>query len=372
MDSDKKLRFWKPGQRVASVDFFRGLTMFLLLAESTRLFRILRDSENPVLHFLGVQLSHHSWNGLHFWDLIQPFFMFIVGVSMPFAFANRRNKGQSERDIFRHVLKRSFLLLLFGSWLYWIGPGHIVLRLQNVLAQLAVTYFVTYLVIDKSYRFQILFSVFLLVITDLAYRYFWVEGFNHPWTPYENLGSYINNWLEGSDKTSIWASVNAIPTTAHTIWGALCGSLLMTGKGSKEKIKILSMCGLLTMGIGYGLDAFHITPIIKKIATMSFVFASGGWAILALAFSYWLIDVKKQIPGLSKFFIYVGANCIFIYLIAELGVGNILYDIFQPVFSSLFSGMNPELVGTLISLSVWFSYWYITYWLYKKRIFFKI
>ena len=84
--------------RVTSIDFFRGFTMFLLAGEATELYGQLEKSNIGVIQFLGVQLSHHEWHGLHFWDLIQPFFMFIVGVAIPFAVANRLKKGDSIKN----------------------------------------------------------------------------------------------------------------------------------------------------------------------------------------------------------------------------------------------------------------------------------
>jgi len=77
--------------RLLSLDFFRGLTMFLLIAEFTSLFEHLvsQEHEGSWLYYIGLQFHHHPWSGLRFWDLIQPFFMFIVGVAMPFSFSRR-------------------------------------------------------------------------------------------------------------------------------------------------------------------------------------------------------------------------------------------------------------------------------------------
>ena len=224
----------------------------------------------------------------------------------------------------------------------------------------------------KSYTFQLVFTAVILLAVDIAYRVFPFEGFNHPWVAYENLGAWVNNKIEGVDKASIWASLNAIPTTAHTVWGVLCGKLIMSDRPVKEKIRILIIAGIAGLLIGYALEFLNITPIIKKIATMSFVFASGGWSVLALCFSYWLIDVKKKFLGGSKFFIYVGANCIFIYLFCQLGGDDILIRIFNPIFKTFFSWGGETLVNILNGLAMWFSCWYITYWMYKNRIFIKI
>ena len=359
--------------RIASIDFFRGFTMFLLMGEATELYSHIRSMQGSgVMQFIGTQLDHHEWHGLHFWDLIQPFFMFLVGVAIPFAVANRKRKGDSQRSITLHAIQSSLLLLFFGWALYNIDPGRIVFRLQNVLAQLSVTYIVAYLIMKKSFSFQLIFSVALLVIVDLAYRFFPLEGFNHPWVPFENLGAWVNNKIEGVDKASIWATLNAIPTTAHTIWGVLCGKLLMSNRTAQQKIKAMVIAGAAGLAIGYSLDLLNVTPIIKKIATMSFVFASGGWAILALAFSYWLIDMKKLFAGGSKFFMIVGMNCIFIYLFFSAGGAGLLYEAIRPIPVSLFSWAGEFTPGVITSLLVWASMWYMCYWLFRNKMYIKI
>lgn len=360
-----------PG-RVVSVDFFRGFTMFLLAGEATHLYGKLLKIDNGIFNFLGTQLEHHEWHGLHFWDLIQPFFMFIVGVAIPFAVANRIRKGDSMQKIYRHAFKRSFLLLFFGWALYFIEADHLVFRFQNVLAQLSVTYLVAFLIRNKSYKFQIVFTLIILLFIDLAYRLFPVQGFNHPWVPYENLGAWFNNKIEGVDKASIWATLNFVSTTAHTVWGVLCGILLMSDKKPTDKIKILIIAGLTALAIGYALDLLNITPIIKKIATSSFVFVSGGWTILTLCLCYWLIDVKKLFPKVAWFFIIVGMNSIFIYIFFHIGSGELIEKITGPFIKLFFSPTGDLTVSILTSLGVWAGFWYICYWLYKNRIFIKI
>jgi predicted acyltransferase len=359
-------------ERVASVDFFRGLTMFLLIGESTLAYQYFLQSDNPVLHFIGFELHHHEWHGLHFWDLIQPFFMTIVGVAIPFAVAARQRKGDTDRQILYHAIRRSLLLLFFGWALYCIGPERIVFRLQNVLAQLSVTYLVAFLIRKKSTAFQLTLTLVILLITDLAYRYFPVEGFNQPWTAFHNLGAWANNKIEGVEKADIWASINAFPTIAHTVWGVLIGRLLMSGRPPKTKIRILLTAAAIALAAGYSLDWLNITPIIKKIATAAFVFASAGWTILALTVCYWLIDVKQLGKRTAHFFIIVGMNSIFIYLFFEVGSAKVINGMFRPFTRLLFSWTGNLTFEIMTSLAVWMAMWYLCYWLYKKRIFFKI
>jgi len=298
--------------------------------------------------------------------------MFIVGVAIPFAVANRIKKGDSNKAITIHAIRRSLLLLFLGWALYFVDAGRLVFRFQNVLAQLSVTYLVAFLIMKKDFKVQLIISLAILLLIDLAYRFFPVEGFNHPWVCYENLGAWVNNKIEGVDKASTWASLNCVSTTAHTIWGVLCGQLLMSDKPVVRKIKTLIIAGCLALIIGYSLDLLNITPIIKRIATSSFVFVSGGWAMLALCFSYWLIDVKKRFIKGSLVFRIVGMNCIFIYLFFSVGGAGLLNRIFAPFSALLFSWGGELTTGMITSLAVWASMWYMCYWLYKNKLFIKI
>jgi predicted acyltransferase len=357
--------------RLASLDFFRGFTMFLLIGESTELYSHLR---NPALHgtvlgFLGWQLDHHPWNGLHFWDLVQPFFMFIVGVAMPFAIGKRWARGDTWRQTFQHVLKRSGLLLFFGWALYCIGPGHITFQLWNVLAQLSFTYLVAFLMMRKSTRTQIGFTFLLLIVTEILYRTWPVAGFNQPFVPDHNFGSWVDLAIMPELSRGHWVAFNAIPTTAHTMWGVLAGQVLKNAWEPMKKIKALAIPGIIGVIVGFSLNP--VDPIIKRICTASFVIVSGGFCLLALAFSYWLIDVK----GWKKwaiFFNIVGMNSIFIYLLTNTAGAEWLQKIAQPFTMAAFA-WGGHLTGEIMtSLAVWLMLWYICYWLYKRRIFFKL
>lgn len=358
--------------RIKSVDFFRGFTMFLLMGESTGLYKHIGTFESKSMQFISTQLSHPAWTGMTCWDLIQPFFMFIVGVTIPASVLNRQKKGDTKNMITKHAIKRSLILLICGWALYCIDAGKIVFRFQNVLSQLSITYLVAFLIWNKKTTFQIAFTISILILVDLAYRFFPIEGFNQPWERYHNLGSWLNNKIEGVDKTSSWATLNAIPTIAHTVWGALCGALLISNKAVKHKIRILLFSGFMGLLVGYSLDIFNITPVIKKIATSSFVFVSGGWTILAFCFCYWLIDIKKIFTKGANFFIIVGMNCIFIYLFFSAGGSDLLRKIFIPFIDALFSGGGSLCVKIVTDFIVWLFMWYMCFWLYQKRIFIKI
>ena len=360
-----------PAGRMRSVDFFRGLTMFLLIGEFSGLFEVLVEPpfEGTWVAAIATQFHHHPWNGLRFWDLIQPFFMFIVGVSLALSVANRKKRGQTRGQLTRHVLQRSLLLLLIGWGLYCIDDGGITWRFQNVLAQLAVTYPLAYLVMHRPARFQIVFSVILLLIAEGLYRAFHMEGFNGAFTPGQNIGEWLELQLNGKLPGGHWVSLNALSTAAHTIWGVLAGQLLLSSLPAQRKLAKMLIWGGILLVIGYALDP--ITPIIKRIATTSFVLASGGWTLLAMAFSYWLIDMKKKDRAVL-FFAIVGMNPLFIYLFAHVGGAGLLQKIVHPFSHALFSWMDPAVAAVMTAAIVWMGLWGICYWLYRKGIFIRI
>jgi len=369
--SDQNGDMLAPQARLLSLDFFRGFTMFLLIAEGTGFFNALVDPQlkGTIIHAIGQQFHHHPWHGLRFWDLVQPFFMFIVGVALPFSYANRKKRGDSEAMIRRHAVKRAITLLLIGWALYCIGPGRITFRFQNVLAQLSVTYIIAFFLMKKSARTQIIVSFALIAISEILYRTFPVAGFNQPFTPDHNFGAWFDMLISGELSGGHWVSFNAIPTTAHTMWGVLAGQVLISGRRNATKIRLLVIAGLIGLVLGYGLDP--VTPIIKRICTSSFVLVSGGWALLALAFSFWLIDVKK-VNKWSVFFAIVGMNPLFIYLFGHIGGGEMMYSIPKPFVFGLLGWMGELPAHIITAFLAWMMLWYITYWLYKRKIFIKL
>jgi len=354
-----------------SLDFFRGFTMFMLVGEATGLYEALRSPalSGTIFSAIGWQLDHHPWNGLRCWDLVQPFFMFIVGVAMPFAIGKRWARGDTWRQTFHHALARSGLLLFFGWALYCIGPGHLTFELWNVLAQLSVTYLVAFLMMRKPAGVQIGFTFVLLIATELLYRLWPVAGFNQPFMPDHNFGSWFDLLIMPKLNSDHWVAFNAVPTTAHTMWGVLAGQLLQSSRTPWQKIRTLVIPGLIGVVVGYALNP--IDPIIKRTCTASFVIVSGGWCLLALAFSYWLIDVK----GLKKwpvFFTIVGMNPLFIYLFTNTGGGKWLHHIVKPFTEGLFAWGGTVTTEVVTGLTVWTMLWLLCFWLYKRHIFIRL
>ncbi len=364
------------GTRLLSLDFFRGITMFLLVAEGTSLWSVL--VQEPVagtfLEPFFMQFHHHPWNGLRFWDLIQPFFMFIVGVAMPFSYANRVKKGDSHSKITRHIIQRCIILLAFGVGLHCGYRHELVWELWNVLSQLSVTILIAYFLMKYKPSVQIFASIGLLLLTEVLYRTFSLEGYNQPFVKDHNFGSWMDIILMGKiNPGGGWVTINFIPTAAHTIWGVVAGQTLMSAKPASQKIKWIALAGGIALLSGYILDWTSITPIIKRIATSSFVLASGGWALLVLALSFWFIDVKKVNRWIFPFVI-VGMNPIFIYMFFNTVGEQWLNDfvaIFTEGFLSWFS-VSEFIIRLVTSLAILTIEWFICYYLYKRKIFFRI
>src|SRR5258705_5297182 len=280
-------------ERLLSLDFLRGLIMVLLMLESIHLYdQLFELSEGSSIQPFFLQFFHHPWNGLRFWDLIQPGFMFMAGTALAYSLHKQQQQGVPWGDSLRKVLKRSALLFFWGVLDYAVRPGGLSFELWDVLTQLSFTTLVAFLIFRWSSTSQLAFSMGLLLLTEILYRFANVPGFDQPFTDQHNFGNYVDLLLMNKINSGGWVAINCLPTAAHTIWGAVAGKLLLSEKSGSEKIRRLIIFGIIALALGFGMDA-TITPIIKRIATSSFTLASGGWCLLGLAASYWWIDVKN-------------------------------------------------------------------------------
>ncbi len=358
-------------QRLLSLDFLRGFIMVLLAIESTGLYGYLYDhTKGEPINNLFIQFEHHPWNGLHFWDLVQPSFMFMAGVSLAFSLNKQWTNGVTWNQSFKKILKRCFWLFFWGVLDYAVRPGGLSFELWDVLTQLSFTTLVAFLIFRWSNIAQIGVCIGLLLLTEVLYRFTHVPGFDQPFTDQHNFGNYIDTLLMNKINPGGWVAINCIPTAVHTIAGALAGKLLLS---QKKKINPLIIWGLICLVVGYSLDFAGVTPIIKRIATSSFTIASLGYCLWFLALSYWWIDIKGHRKHL-QFFTIVGMNSLFIYLFFEI-VGD---RWFTGYISSIANGVTgwfhtPELLQMFIAAACVFGLeWYLCYFLYRHKIFFKL
>lgn len=351
----------------------RGVIMVLLVLESTRLYESLHDvTEGSAFDALVIQFFHHPWHGLRFWDLIQPAFMFMAGVSLAYSLTRQAQQGLTWNQSFVKTLKRSGWLFFWGVLDYAVRPGGLSFELWDVLTQLSFTTLVAFLIFRQSVAAQIGVSVALLILTEMLYRFTNVEGFNQPFTDQVNFGNYMDLVLMNKINKGGWVAINCLPTAAHTIWGAVVGKLLLSAKPEAEKVRNLLIAGLVALATGYALD-WTITPIIKRIATSSFVLASGGWVLWSLALFYWWIDVKNH-KQYWTFFVVVGMNSLFIYLFIEIVGGRWFTGYITAISTGLLSIVNaPMALSAIIaSLVVFALEWCVCWFLFTKRVFFRI
>lgn len=371
----------QPG-RLLSLDLFRGLVMVLLVAEPAGVYRSLVNlaGKDSWIGDLFIQFTHHPWHGLRAWDLVQPAFMFIVGVAMVYSINKRTEKGDTWGAISKHIYVRCLWLLAFGTGIQCFYAGELVWILRNVLAQLSFTILVAFWIFRLPWKTQLGISIGLILITDIVYRIFWVEGFNHPYTPNENFGAWMDTVLRNPISVNgHWVAINAVPTAAHTIWGVLVGMLLRNSMPGMQKLKWLVITGGIGLALGYlmnwgfGSETLQI-PIIKRICTGSFIYASAGWCILILALFYYLIDIRSWKPGWLFIINVVGTNSIFIYLASQTLARKWMapnVNIFTDGFLGLI-GFSAAWIQVFTAFITWFIFWYLCYWLYKKKIFLKI
>ena len=361
-------------KRLVSLDFMRGFIMFLLTLEGTGLYGLLEiNTEHTFWEPFVQQLHHHQWNGLRFWDLIQPGFMFIAGTAMALSINKMKEKGVSKNSLLMKALKRSGWLFFWGVLIYAVHEDGLRFELWNVLTQLSFTLLIAFFIFEWSILAQIFSCLFLLILTEVLFRFTMIEGYDQPFVKQHNFGSYIDMLLMHKTSRGGWLAINCIPTSVHTIAGAIIGKILMGKEAQMDKLKKILTWAVPLLIIGHVLDLTHITPIIKRISTSSFTIVSLGWCLLAFGACYFFIDMKGKHNNLL-FFNVLGMNSIFIYLFFEIPGGRFLNPYINEIFSGIAQLTNlPNTTMAFAScITIFLVEWYLCYFLYKKKIFFRI
>jgi len=361
-------------KRLLSLDFLRGFIMVMLAMESTGIYGYIYDhtSQSPFVNVIFMELTHHPWHGIRFWDLVQPSFMFMAGVAMAFSLNKQWAGGMSWGESFRKTLKRCGWLFFWGVLDYAVRPGGLSFELWDVLTQLSFTTLLAFLVFRWSAQAQIIFCAGLLLLTEVLYRFTHVPGFGQPFTDQHNFGNYVDWLLMHKINNGGWVAINCIPTAVHTIGGAIVGKYLISSADKKNVLPVV-IAGIGCLVLGFGMDMSGLTPIIKRIATSSFTLVSLGWALLFLALSYWWVDMKGHQKHL-QFFTIVGMNSIFIYLFFEI-VGDRWFTGYITFISNGVMGWfsaGDMLKAIVAAICVFSLEWGLCWFLYKRKIFFKL
>jgi len=349
--------------RYLALDAYRGFIMLILVSGGFGLAELAKRRPE----FLGIanQFEHMPWEWIAFWDLIQPAFMFMVGVAMPFAFARRLELGATRNQLFWHVVFRSARLILMSQILMSVSAGRMHFQLINVLAQIGITYFLCFLIMQLRFRWQALIAVLLLAGYWALFVAF--PGTEGPFlSKTTNVGAVIDEKLFGHQNDDYWTTVNFITSTVTTLFGVWAGRLFQSQRSHGEKMRVIAVWAVACLAVGLAIHPWN--PIIKRICTTSFTLYSAGWVLLMLLLFYWVVEVL----GYRKWtfpLVVVGANSIFIY-----SVDNVLrgwLDRAVATFTLNFTWLG-DFAPVAQSLTVLLVMWYLCYWLYQRKIFFKL
>src|SRR4051812_27762149 len=257
-------------ERLISLDAYRGFIMLLLVSEGFG-FGVLKDHAGWA--WLAAQFDHTAWEGCTFWDLIQPAFTFMVGVAMPFALARREARGANTFGLFRHVLRRAFILIVLSN-IYSNWGAHTGLKLQfiNVLCQIAFGYVLCFLITRLEFRRQVLTAVALLAGYWALFVAF--PGPDGPWSQTGNIGAAIDLKVLGYNYSGYYTTINFIGNGITILFGCWAGALLRSNRSSAYKLKVLAVCAAAGFALGLALQPFN--PMVKRLWTDSFTLFSAG------------------------------------------------------------------------------------------------
>jgi len=348
--------------RLTSLDVFRGLAILGMLLVNV-----------VVLSDLFPQLRHADWHGWTFADLVFPFFLFIVGVAIPFSLGRRIELGYSRRRLFGRVVRRTLILFALGLLLnVFLTYDLSTIRIMGVLQRIALCYFfasATYLT-SRISRLAI-WGVALLFVYWGLMELVPVPGIGAGvYEKGRNFAAYVDQLiLDGHihQFTKIWdpeGIVSTIPAISTTLFGVLTGHWLRSNRNAIEKTLWLFIMGNLGIFFGTIWDAW--LPINKNLWTSSFAVLTAGFALVFLGFCYYFIDFKGYRRWVQPFVI-LGMNSLTVYVIAWI------VTIFMADYIIRFFSWFGPVYGSLSYVIVLILLIYLIAWiLYKKRMFIRI
>ncbi len=412
-------------KRLLSLDAYRGLVMILLAAHGFGIAHMASLPEDAAIwrsldydawskiafHFSHSKwVTNFGWIGVPVWDMIQPCFMFMVGVAMPFSYARRQSSGHSPNRRLCHAILRGLLLVLIGVFLRSVNFESTHWVFIDVLSQIGLGYVFLYLLMDKSRTVQ--GGVFVAILVGYWFFFFLgeptvstsepssvtasqdegevqtsFEGFFSPWSKNRNAAYQADVWLlnqfprpEGEVVVSHhrhgYVTFNFIPSIATMLLGVFCGQLLRSERkpGGKFGILIIAGSAFIVLGVVSGM---FLCPIIKVIWTPSWVLFSGGWAILLLAAFFLVFDILR-LSWLAFPLVVVGMNSIAMYVMGYLmrpwTIKNVKIHFGSTIEWLLGSGIwADDMYGRVAGPTAAFIvFWLIAIAMYRSKIFFRV
>lgn len=374
-------------ERLMSLDLFRGATIAAMILVN-----------DPGIEDAAFGPLHHSqWNGWTPTDLVFPFFIFIVGVSLVFSFAARRKRGDSNLKLLRHSIQRGVIIFAIGLGLnaillVFLPAYYHSVRIPGVLQRIGVVYLIAaILYLYVGIRGRIVISALLLLGYWALMRFVPVPGYGIPGRdvaflhPDGNLAAYLDRLLmsgplyEGTRDPE--GLLSTLPAIATALAGIFTGEWLRTANSPKKKALVMFLFGVVGLLLGKLWDPWF--PINKKLWTSSYVLFSAGCALVILAICYWINDVKQRRGDWTKPFIIFGMNAITAYVIAWLmevaeaaitvhAAGKDI-SLQELITSRLFASIsNPAIASLAFALSFVVISFLPVWWMYRKRVFLKV
>jgi predicted acyltransferase len=359
--------------RIESVDILRGLTVVAM---------ILVNTPGTWAH-IYPPLLHADWHGYTPTDLIFPFFLFIVGISISFAYKNKLSNSKTYKKIGIRSLKLIGLGLFLAAFLPYLPfiKDFSRLRFPGVLQRIGIVFFFA-AILSVNFNWKILLTT--VVILLLGY-WIWLGFIPLPDGSIPTFDRATNNWANYIDvtimKDHIWKKdydpeglLSTLPSIATALIGVLIGKVIL--HQNYLKTLMLFLLGIVMIGLGYIWNLWF--PFNKAIWSSSFVLLTAGWGTIFLSILYYVNDVKKKSFGVI--FKYVGSNAIVIFFtssfitkvfyLTKVGDTTIHGWMYKTFFTSIIS--IDKLASLCYALSVVSFYVFVGYILYKKRIFIKV
>lgn len=347
------------------------------------------------------QFDHAEWVGGGFWDLIQPSFMFMVGVSMAYSYVTRQREGHSWARMFGHACWRAVVLIALGIFLTSNSARSTNWSFMNVLSQIGLAYPFLFLLWGRSPRVHAITAAGLLLGTWALYLAFsgpgidpakgaanlgvpaaWTQqhlaGVAPAWHKNANVGHAIDTHLLNAlprrepfvFNAGGYQTINFIPSLATMLFGLMCGEMLRSGRAPTRKLTLLVLAGI--GGIVGGLLWSRLgCPIIKRLWTPSWALVSTGWCCLILAALYGVIDIRRWRAWAFPLLV-VGMNSIAVYCmemtLKSWTAKNLQTHLGENVFKILGADVAPMVQSTMVGLVFWLVCW----WMYRRKIFLRI
>ena len=374
-------------ERLPSLDFFRGATVMAMIVVN-----------NPgTWSATYAPLRHAAWNGCTPTDLIFPFFLFIVGVSIHFAYEQKKTEGLSKRN-FTKIIKRSVIIFALGILMAWftLPLERMVdlerlgtLRIPGVLQRIGVVFFFCSVIyLTTGWLTQIRLTAFLLLLYYLLMTFVPVPDFGPAnLEPGTNLAAWTDRLFLGGhlwSQSKTWdpeGILSTMPAVCTGLLGILAGQLFDKIKNPAERVTWIFLLGVCLILAGLAWDL--VFPINKSIWTSSYVLYAGGWAMQALAASHWLIDIRLH-QSWIKPFLYFGLNAIFAFVVSGI-VAKILLRItwqtetgeIESLWNYLYQSaygnwLEPKMASLGFSITLLTFFYFLLRWMYYRKIFIRI